>query len=88
MPALAGLRKLGFHVHRPEIWAADFFTARTVWFHSLYVFFLRTAGLPATENPSAAKASELLSTVEQCSRFVDVQMSVEPQQHVCLGEVR
>ena len=25
--------------HRPEIWASDFFTVHTPWFHTLYVFF-------------------------------------------------
>ena len=25
--------------HRPEIWASDFFTVHTLWFHTLYVFF-------------------------------------------------
>ena len=26
--------------HRPEIWASDFFTVHTLWFQTLYVFFL------------------------------------------------
>jgi len=25
--------------HRPELWAADFFTVQTLWFRTLYVFF-------------------------------------------------
>jgi hypothetical protein len=25
--------------HRPELWAADFFTVHTLWFQTLYVFF-------------------------------------------------
>jgi putative transposase len=29
-----------FENHRPEIWASDFFTVHTVWFQTLYVFFL------------------------------------------------
>ena len=26
-------------IHRPEIWASDFFTVHTLWFQTLYVFF-------------------------------------------------
>ena len=60
--------------HRPQIWAADFFTVQTLTFQTLYVFFLRSpwslyrrrshrrpAWVPYTDHEGTASMSSLQS---------------------------
>ena len=44
--------------HRPQIWAADFFTVHTLGFQTLYVFFLHRARSADRGAPARHRASD------------------------------